>query len=219
MASDHKENLFSVTKRWDEHNYGPFQPSNAIAELRETTVLRVAKGLEFTVDKEIAPLIEASWKSGIFIFQSDTWSNVGTIRLHIASAVFADQFLANIFADGDIYWKTDVRDRILQNWDDVNIYTKVVPEDWDWSFNFEFMLHELEDSDLLKAAFDYFGKTVDEIQSEMENEPSVIVRFPCEFKDLLTERLLSKETFRPDPNGMIWNLLPDLTCFDSSYFF
>ena len=219
MANDRKHDKVSVTKRWDELNYGLFQPSKAIAKLRETTVLRIAADLEFDVDEDIAPLLEASWKSGIFIFQSDTWSDVGTVRLHIASAVLADQFLANIFSDGALYWKTETRDRILENWEEVDLYTKIIPEDWDWSFNFEFMLHELEDSDLLKAAFSYFGKTKGEIQREMENEPSIIVRFPHEFTGMLTERLLSKEFHRPDPDGMIWKLLPDLTCFDSSYFF
>ena len=87
MANDREHNKVSVTKRWDELNYGLFQPSKAIAKLRETTVLRIAADLEFDVDEDIAPLIEASWKSGIFVFQSDTWSDVGTVRLHIASAV------------------------------------------------------------------------------------------------------------------------------------
>ena len=44
----------------------------------------------------------------------------------------------------------------------------------------------------------------------LEPEPSVIVRFPQEYLELLTERLVSKETDRPEPDGLLWMLLPEM---------
>ena len=45
---------------------------------------------------------------------------------------------------------------------------------------------------------------------QLEPEPSVIVRFPQEYLELLTERLVSKEIDRPEPDGSLWMLLPEM---------
>ncbi|MBO68730.1 MAG: hypothetical protein CL398_10515 [Acidiferrobacteraceae bacterium] len=200
---------------------GPFSPSKIDQELRETITVSIADDLSFTVDQDIANLVEACWKSGIFVLQSDSWSSIGTVRLHIATTSYADQFLANICSGGDLYWKSPLkREQMLRNWHEVDLYTKIDPTDWHWSINFEFMLDQLEDSDLLKGALQFLGHHEESRQDEVANEPSVIVRFPYEFSESMTERLLSVDQSNlPRASGMIWKLLPDLSCFDSSYFF
>ena len=181
------------------------------------TTLRIADGLDFAVDKDIAPFIEACWKSGIFVVQSEAWSDAFTVRLQIASPDFANQFLTNLFADDDIYWESDRQVPMLGNWHEVDAYTKIIPGDWEWSLSFDGEIDE-PTADLLEAAAAYLGKTTDEMERDMywasverlEPEPSVIVRFPQEYLELLTERLVSKETDRPEPDGLLWMLLPEM---------
>ncbi len=198
---------------------GPFEPSKDDQRLRDTITLKVRPGLEFEVDRKILPLVEACWKSGILVLQSDAWSSAGTVRLHFASTTFADQFLTNVFADGDLYWDSGLKTQALSNWHELEACIKVTPEDWHWEINFEFVIESLDNSKIVDAALIYLNKTRAEIDEEMKNEPSVIVRFPYEFSDLLTRRLCSKELGRPPPDGRIWDVLPDLSCFDPSYFF
>ena len=200
-----------------EHNHGPFKPPKDQQHYIELTTLRIADGLEFEVDKDIAPFIEACWKSGIFVVQSEAWSDSFTVRLQIASPDFANQFLANLFADGDIYWESDRQVPMLGNWHEVDAYTKIIPGDWEWSLSFDGEIDE-STAGLLEAAATYLGKTTDEMERDMywasverlEPEPSVIVRFPQEYLELLTERLVSKETDRPEPDGLLWMLLPEM---------
>lgn len=227
-AHKHLDNLMSRNKTRNdlkrlERVYGklsgPFEPSKDDQRLRDTVALKVGPGLEFEVDRKILPLVEACWKSGILVLQSDAWSSIGTVRLHFASTTFADQFLANIFSDGDLYWDSGLKTQALSNWHALEACIKVTPEDWHWEINFEFVIGSLDNSETIDAALIYLKRTRAEIDEEMKNEPSVIVRFPYEFSDLFTRRLCSKESDRPPPDGRIWNVLPDLSCFDPSYFF
>jgi len=221
MTEEEKQSALERLERLHGKLSGLFQPSDADQKRRETVTVSLADDLSFTVDQDIASLVEACWKSGIFILQSDSWSSIGTVRLHIATTSYADQFLANICSNSDMYWKSPLRsETMLRNWHEIDLYTKIDPADWQWSINFEFMLDHLEDSDLLQAALQYLGDNTQTAKNETANEPSVIVRFPHEFSESLTERLFSLDQSNlPPTSGMIWKLLPDLSCFDSSYFF
>ena len=84
---------------------------------------------------------------------------------------------------------------------------------------FEFMFGNLENPDLVGSALAYLEMTTQKIADEMTNEPSVIVRFPYEFSHAITERLRDKKSDRPQPKGKIWEVLPDLSCFNPGYFF
>ena len=108
---------------------------------------------------------------------------------------------------------------MLSNWTPLEMFVQITPEDWHWEMNFEFMFGNLENPDLIKSALAYLKTTPQKIADEMTNEPSVIVRFPYEFSHAITERLRSKESNRPQPEGKIWEVLPDLSCFDPGYFF
>jgi hypothetical protein len=81
------------------------------------------------------------------------------------------------------------------------------------------MFGNLDNATLVKSALAYLNKTPEQIADEMTNEPSVIMRCPYEFSHAITERLRTKENDRPEPEGKIWDVLPDLSCFDPSYFF
>lgn len=81
------------------------------------------------------------------------------------------------------------------------------------------MFGNLDNPALVESALAYLNKTPEQIADEMMNEPSVIVRFPYEFSHAITERLRTKESGQPAPEGKIWDVLPDLSCFDPSYFF
>ena len=198
---------------------GPFTPTEDEQRLRDAVNFKLTDDLSFEVDQKIVSLVEACWKSGIFILQSDAWSNAGTVRLHFPSTTFADQFLANVFSDGDLFWSSGQKSSILSNWTPLETFVQITPEDWQWEMNFEFMFGNLENPDLVESALDYLEMTPQKIADEMTNEPSVIVRFPYEFSHVITERLRDKESDRPQPEGKIWEVLPDLSCFDPGYFF
>ena len=198
---------------------GPFTPTEDEQRLRDAVNFKLTDDLSFEVDQKIVSLVEACWKSGIFILQSDAWSNAGTVRLHFPSTTFADQFLANVFYDGDLFWSSGQKSSILSNWTPLETFVQITPEDWQWEMNFEFMFGNLENPDLVESALDYLEMTPQKIADEMTNEPSVIVRFPSEFSHVITERLQGKESDRPQPEGKIWEVLPDLSCFDPGYFF
>ena len=198
---------------------GPFTPTEDEQKLRDAVNFKLTDDLSFEVDQKIVSLVEACWKSGIFILQSDAWSNAGTVRLHFPSTTFADQFLANVFYDGDLFWSSGQKSSILSNWTPLETFVQITPEDWQWEMNFEFMFGNLENPDLVESALDYLEMTPQKIADEMTNEPSVIVRFPYEFSHAITERLRGKESDRPQPEGKIWEVLPDLSCFDPGYFF
>jgi hypothetical protein len=198
---------------------GPFTPEGGEQDLRAIVNLELTQGLSFEVDQEIISLVEACWKSGVFVLQSDAWSNAGTIRLHFPSTTFADQFLTNVFSDGDLYWSSGQKSSILSNWTPLETFVQITPEDWHWEINFEFMFGNLDNATLVESALAYLNKTPEQIADEMTNEPSVIMRFPYEFSHAITERLRTKENDRPEPEGKIWDVLPDLSCFDPSYFF
>ena len=198
---------------------GPFTPSGDEQKLRDTVKFKLTEDVSFEVDQKIVSLVEACWKSGVFVLQSDAWSNSGTVRLHFPSTTFADQFLTNILSDGELYWSSGQKSSVLSNWTPLEMFVQITPEDWHWEMNFEFMFGNLENPDLIKSALAYLKTTPQKIADEMTNEPSVIVRFPYEFSHAITERLRSKESNRPQPEGKIWEVLPDLSCFDPSYFF
>jgi|TARA_B100001741_G_scaffold262435_1_gene226783 hypothetical protein len=198
---------------------GPFTPSGDEQKLRDTVKFKLTDDVSFEVDQKIVSLVEACWKSGVFVLQSDAWSNSGTVRLHFPSTTFADQFLTNILSDGELYWSSGQKSSVLSNWTPLEMFVQITPEDWHWEMNFEFMFGNLENPDLIKSALAYLKTTPQKIADEMTNEPSVIVRFPYEFSHAITERLRSKESNRPQPEGKIWEVLPDLSCFDPSYFF
>jgi len=198
---------------------GPFTPSGDEQKLRDTVKFKLTDDVSFEVDQKIVSLVEACWKSGVFVLQSDAWSNSGTVRLHFPSTTFADQFLTNILSDGELYWSSGQKSSVLSNWTPLEMFVQITPEDWHWEMNFEFMFGNLENPDLIKSALAYLKTTPQNIADEMTNEPSVIVRFPYEFSHAITERLRSKESNRPQPEGKIWEVLPDLSCFDPSYFF
>ena len=198
---------------------GPFTPSGDEQKLRDTVKFKLTDDVSFEVDQKIVSLVEACWKSGVFVLQSDAWSNSGTVRLHFPSTTFADQFLTNILSDGELYWSSGQKSSLLSNWTPLEMFVQITPEDWHWEMNFEFMFGNLENPDLIKSALAYLKTTPQKIADEMTNEPSVIVRFPYEFSHAITERLRSKESNRPQPEGKIWEVLPDLSCFDPSYFF
>ena len=198
---------------------GPFTPSGDEQKLRDTVKFRLTDDVSFEVDQKIVSLVEACWKSGVFVLQSDAWSNSGTVRLHFPSTTFADQFLTNILSDGELYWSSGQKSSVLSNWTPLETFVQITPEDWHWEMNFEFMFGNLENPDLIKSALAYLKTTPQKIADEMTNEPSVIVRFPYEFSHAITERLRSKESNRPQPEGKIWEVLPDLSCFDPGYFF
>ena len=198
---------------------GPFTPSGDEQKLRDTVKFKLTDDVSFEVDQKIVSLVEACWKSGVFVLQSDAWSNSGTVRLHFPSTTFADQFLTNILSDGELYWSSGQKSSMLSNWTPLEMFVQITPEDWHWEMNFEFMFGNLENPDLIKSALAYLKTTPQKIADEMTNEPSVIVRFPYEFSHAITERLRSKESNRPQPEGKIWEVLPDLSCFDPSYFF
>ena len=198
---------------------GPFTPSGDEQKLRDTVKFKLTDDVSFEVDQKIVSLVEACWKSGVFVLQSDAWSNSGTVRLHFPSTTFADQFLTNILSDGELYWSSGQKSSVLSNWAPLEMFVQITPEDWHWEMNFEFMFGNLENPDLIKSALAYLKTTPQKIADEMTNEPSVIVRFPYEFSHAITERLRSKESNRPQPEGKIWEVLPDLSCFDPSYFF
>ena len=198
---------------------GPFTPSGDEQKLRDTVKFKLTDDVSFQVDQKIVSLVEACWKSGVFVLQSDAWSNSGTVRLHFPSTTFADQFLTNILSDGELYWSSGQKSSVLSNWTPLEMFVQITPEDWHWEMNFEFMFGNLENPDLIKSALAYLKTTPQKIADEMTNEPSVIVRFPYEFSHAITERLRSKESNRPQPEGKIWEVLPDLSCFDPSYFF
>ena len=198
---------------------GPFTPTEDEQKLRNTVTLELAQDLCFEVDQKIISLVEACWKSGVFVLQSDAWSNTGTVRLHFPSTTFADQFLTNLFSDGDLYWSSETKSSMLSNWIPLETFAQITPEDWHWEINFEFMFGNLDNPTLVESALAYLNKTPEQIADEMMNEPSVIVRFPYEFSHAITERLRTKESDQPEPEGKIWDVLPDLSCFDPSYFF
>ena len=198
---------------------GPFTPSGDEQKLRDTVKFKLTDDVSFEVDQKIVSLVEACWKSGVFVLQSDAWSNSGTVRLHFPSTTFADQFLTNILSDGELYWSSGQKSSMLSNWTPLEMFVQITPEDWHWEMNFEFMFGNLENPDLIKSALAYLKTTPQNIADEMTNEPSVIVRFPYEFSHAITERLRSKESNRPQPEGKIWEVLPDLSCFDPGYFF
>ena len=198
---------------------GPFTPTEDEQRLRDAVNFKLTDDLSFEVDQKIVSLVEACWKSGIFVLQSDAWSNAGTVRLHFPSTTFADQFLANVFSDGDLFWNSGQKSSILSNWTPLETFVQITPEDWQWEMNFEFMFGNLENPDLVESALAYLGMTSQKIADEMTNEPSVIARFPNEFSHVITERLQGKESDRPQPEGKIWEVLPDLSCFDPGYFF
>tara|TARA_B100000676_G_scaffold11911_1_gene10901 strand:- start:5371 stop:6033 length:663 start_codon:yes stop_codon:yes gene_type:complete len=198
---------------------GPFTPSGDEQKLRDTVKFKLTDDVSFEVDQKIVSLVEACWKSGVFVLQSDAWSNSGTVRLHFPSTTFADQFLTNILSDGELYWSSGQKSSVLSNWTPLEMFVQITPEDWHWEMNFEFMFGNLENPDLIKSALAYLKTTPQKIADEMTNEPSVIVRFPYEFSHAITERLRSKESNRPQPEGKIWEVLPDLSCFDPGYFF
>lgn len=198
---------------------GPFTPSGDEQKLRDTVKFKLTDDVSFEVDQKIVSLVEACWKSGVFVLQSDAWSDSGTVRLHFPSTTFADQFLTNILSDGELYWSSGQKSSVLSNWTPLEMFVQITPEDWHWEMNFEFMFGNLENPDLIKSALAYLKTTPQKIADEMTNEPSVIVRFPYEFSHAITERLRSKESNRPQPEGKIWEVLPDLSCFDPSYFF
>ena len=198
---------------------GPFTPSGDEQKLRDTVKFKLTDDVSFEVDQKIVSLVEACWKSGVFVLQSDAWSNSGTVRLHFPSTTFADQFLTNILSDGELYWSSGQKSSVLSNWAPLEMFVQITPEDWHWEMNFEFMFGNLENPDLIKSALAYLKTTPQKIADEMTNEPSVIVRFPYEFSHAITERLRSKESNRPQPEGKIWEVLPDLSCFDPGYFF
>ena len=198
---------------------GPFTPSGDEQKLRDTVKFKLTDDVSFEVDQKIVSLVEACWKSGVFVLQSDAWSNSGTVRLHFPSTTFADQFLTNILSDGELYWSSGQKSSVLSNWTPLEMFVQITPEDWHWEMNFEFMFGNLENPDLIKSALAYLKTTPQKIADEMTNEPSVIVRFPYEFSHAITERLRSKESNRPQPAGKIWEVLPDLSCFDPGYFF
>tara|TARA_B100000029_G_scaffold236827_1_gene233890 strand:+ start:977 stop:1639 length:663 start_codon:yes stop_codon:yes gene_type:complete len=198
---------------------GPFSPTEDEQRLRDAVNLKLTDDLSFEVDQKIVSLVEACWKSGVFVLQSDAWSHAGTVRLHFPSTTFADQFLANVFSDGDLFWNSGQKSPILSNWTPLETFVQITPEDWHWEMNFEFMFGNLENPDLVESALAYLGMTSQRIADEMTNEPSVIVRFPYEFSHAITERLRDKESDRPQPEGKIWEVLPDLSCFDPGYFF
>tara|TARA_B100000676_G_C17864887_1_gene725388 strand:+ start:164 stop:826 length:663 start_codon:yes stop_codon:yes gene_type:complete len=198
---------------------GPFSPSADEQKLRDAVRFKLTDDVSFEVDQKIVSLVEACWKSGVFVLQSDAWSNAGTVRLHFPSTTFADQFLTNIFSDGELYWCSGQKSSILSNWNPLETFVQITPEDWHWEMNFEFMFGNLENPELVESALAYLKTTPEQIADEMTNEPSVIVRFPYEFTHAITERLRSKESDRPEPAGKIWDVLPDLSCFDPGYFF
>ena len=198
---------------------GPFTPSGDEQKLRDTVKFKLTDDVSFEVDQKIVSLVEACWKSGVFVLQSDAWSNSGTVRLHFPSTTFADQFLTNILSDGELYWSSGQKSSVLSNWAPLEMFVQITPEDWHWEMNFEFMFGNLENPDLIKSALAYLKTTPQKIADEMTNEPSVIVRFPYEFSHAITERLRDKESDRPQPEGKIWEVLPDLSCFDPGYFF
>ena len=198
---------------------GPFTPTEDEQRLRDVVNFKLTDDLSFEVDQKIVSLVEACWKSGIFVLQSDAWSNAGTVRLHFPSTTFADQFLANVFSDGDLFWNSGQKSSILSNWTPLETFVQITPEDWPWEMNFEFMFGNLENPGLIESALAYLEMTPQKIADEMTNEPSVIVRFPYEFSHAITERLWDKESERPQPEGQIWEVLPDLSCFDPGYFF
>lgn len=198
---------------------GPFTPTEDEQRLRDAVNFKLTDDLSFEVDQKIVSLVEACWKSGIFVLQSDAWSNAGTVRLHFPSTTFADQFLANVFSNGDLFWNSGQKSSILSNWTPLETFVQITPEDWQWEMNFEFMFGNLENPDLVESALAYLGMTSQKIADEMTNEPSVIARFPYEFSHIITERLQGKESDRPQPEGKIWEVLPDLSCFDPGYFF
>ena len=198
---------------------GPFTPSGDEQKLRDTVKFKLTDDVSFEIDQKIVSLVEACWKSGVFVLQSDAWSNSGTVRLHFPSTTFADQFLTNILSDGELYWSSGQKSSMLSNWTPLEMFVQITPEDWHWEMNFEFMFGNLENPDLIKSALAYLKTTPQKIADEMTNEPSVIVRFPYEFSHAITERLRSKESNRPQPEGKIWEVLPDLSCFDPGYFF
>ena len=198
---------------------GPFTPSGDEQKLRDTVKFKLTDDVSFEVDQKIVSLVEACWKSGVFVLQSDAWSNSGTVRLHFPSTTFADQFLTNILSDCELYWSSGQKSSLLSNWTPLEMFVQITPEDWHWEMNFEFMFGNLENPDLIKSALAYLKTTPQKIADEMTNEPSVIVRFPYEFSHAITERLRSKESNRPQPEGKIWEVLPDLSCFDPGYFF
>ena len=198
---------------------GPFTPSGDEQKLRDTVKFKLTDDVSFEVDQKIVSLVEACWKSGVFVLQSDAWSNSGTVRLHFPSTTFADQFLTNILSDGELYWSSGQKSSVLSNWTPLEMFVQITPEDWHWEMNFEFMFGNLENPDLIKSALAYLKTTPQKIADEMTNEPSVIVRFPYEFSHAITERLRSKESNRPQPEGKIREVLPDLSSIDPGYFF
>ena len=198
---------------------GPFAPTEDEQKLRDTARLELTPELSFEVDQKIISLVEACWKSGVFVLQSDAWSNTGTVRLHFPSTTFADQFLTNVFSDGDLYWSSGQKSSMLSNWVPLETFAQIMPEDWHWEINFEFMFGNLDNPALVDLALAYLNKSPEQIADEMTNEPSVIVRFPYEFSHAITARLRSREGSQPAPEGKIWDVLPDLSCFDPGYFF
>ena len=198
---------------------GPFAPTEDEQKLRDTVRLELTQDLSFEVDQKIISLVEACWKSGVFVLQSDAWSNTGTVRLHFPSTTFADQFLTNVFSDGDLYWNSGQKSSMLSNWVPLETFAQITPEDWHWEINFEFMFGNLDNPALVDLALAYLNKSPEQIADEMTNEPSVIVRFPYEFSHAITARLRSRESSQPAPEGKIWDVLPDLSCFDPGYFF
>ena len=94
---------------------GPFTPSGDEQKLRDTVKFKLTDDVSFEVDQKIVSLVEACWKSGVFVLQSDAWSNSGTVRLHFPSTTFADQFLTNILSDGELYWSSGQKSSVLSN--------------------------------------------------------------------------------------------------------
>ena len=139
--------------------------------------------------------------------------------MHFPSTTFADQFLANVFSDGDLFWNSGQKSPILSNWTPLETFVQITPEDWHWEMNVELMFGNLENPDLVGSALAYLEMTSQKIADGMTNEPSVIVRFPYEFSRAITERLRDKESDRPQPKGKMWEVLPDLSCFNPGYFF
>ena len=94
---------------------GPFTPTEDEQRLRDAVNFKLTDDLSFEVDQKIVSLVEACWKSGIFVLQSDAWSNAGTVRLHFPSTTFADQVLANVFSNGNLFWNSGQKSSILSN--------------------------------------------------------------------------------------------------------
>ena len=128
---------------------GPFTPSGDEQKLRDTVKFKLTDDVSFEIDQKIVSLVEACWKSGVFVLQSDAWSNSGTVRLHFPSTTFADQFLTNILSDGELYWSSGQKSSVLSNWTPLEMFVQITPEDWHWEMNFEFMFGNLENPDLI----------------------------------------------------------------------